>query len=118
MGQHEEIAREWFSAFNEKDLDRLLGLYHDKATHYSPKLKARQPDTNGLVQGKPALRDWWQDAFHRLPSLHYRPTTITANNERVFLEYIRTVNGEPNMLVAEVLEIGGGLILASRVYHG
>lgn len=112
------IAAEWFEAFNDKDLERLLSLYHNDARHYSPKLKIRQPDTKGLVSGKAALRAWWQDSFDRLPSLQYTPTSLTENEYRVFMEYIRRVDGEPEMLVAEVLEIRNGLIIASRVYHG
>jgi hypothetical protein len=34
------------------------------------------------------------------------------------MEYTRKADGDPDMLVAEVLEIAGGLIVASRVYHG
>jgi hypothetical protein len=34
------------------------------------------------------------------------------------MEYIRTVADEPEMLVAEVLEIKENRIIASRVYHG
>jgi hypothetical protein len=34
------------------------------------------------------------------------------------MEYIRIVDQEDNMLVAEVLEIKEGFIVASRVYHG
>lgn len=113
-----QIALSWFKAFNEHNLENLLALYDDNAAHYSPKLKIRQPETNGLVIGKAALRAWWQDAFDRLPTLHYKTTSLTANNERVFMEYIRQVDGEPDMLVAEVLEINAGLITASRVYHG
>lgn len=113
-----QIAKQWFAAFNEHNLGNLLSLYHDNAAHYSPKLKIRQPETNGLVTGKDALRAWWQDAFDRLPSLHYRYTTLTANNDRVFMEYVRSVNDEPDMLVAEVLDIADGKIIASRVYHG
>ena len=112
------IANKWFDAFNEHDLEKLLSLYHNNAEHYSPKLKIRMPETNGLVSGKAALRAWWKDAFDRLPTLNYIPTTLTANNDRVFMEYIRKVEGEPDMLVAEVLEIKDGLIIASRVYHG
>lgn len=113
-----EIAQAWFKAFNDHNLENLLALYDDNAQHYSPKLKVRQPETNGLVTGKAALRAWWQDAFDRLPTLHYKTTSLTADNERVFMEYIRQVDNEPDMLVAEVLEIKGGLIIASRVYHG
>lgn len=112
------ISVAWFDAFNHKDLEQLLSLYHDDARHYSPKLKILQPATQGMVAGKAALRAWWQDAFNRLPTLEYRPTSLTENEHRVFIEYIRKADGEPDMLVAEVLEIRNGLIVASRVYHG
>ena len=111
------IAQAWFEAFNNHNLEKLLSLYDDEAAHFSPKLKVRQPETNGLIIGKSALRNWWQDAFERLPSLHYKATTLTANTDRVFLEYLRTVENENEMLVAEVLEIKEGKIIASRVYH-
>jgi hypothetical protein len=52
----EQIALKWFEAFNEHDLEKLLALYDEKAEHYSPKLKIKQPDTKGLIIGKPALR--------------------------------------------------------------
>jgi predicted SnoaL-like aldol condensation-catalyzing enzyme len=112
------IAHAWFEAFNSHNLEKLLSLYDDEAEHFSPKLKIRHPETNGLVTGKNALRTWWQDAFDRLPTLHYKVTSLTANSDRVFMEYSRTVENEEDMLVAEVLEIKEGNIVASRVYHG
>ena len=115
---NEAIAIKWFAAFNEHKLENLLELYDDHAEHFSPKLKIRRPETNGLVTGKSALRDWWDDAFKRLPELHYKVTSLTANNDRVFMEYIRQTPGEEDMLVAEVLEIKDEKIVASRVYHG
>lgn len=112
------IAKNWLKAFNEHYLENLLSLYDENAVHFSPKLKIRHPETNGLIKGKAALREWWRDAFERLPQLEYREQTITANDRRVFMEYIRVVPGEEHMNVAEVLEIADGLIVASRVYHG
>jgi ketosteroid isomerase-like protein len=112
------IAHAWFEAFNSHNLEKLLSLYDDDAEHFSPKLKIRHPETNGLVTGKNALRTWWQDAFDRIPTLHYKVTSLTANSDRVFMEYIRTFENEDDMLVAEVLEIKEGNIVASRVYHG
>lgn len=114
----QSIAFKWFEAFNTHNLEQLLSLYDDEAEHFSPKLKIRKPETNGLVTGKTALRDWWKDAFDRLPTLHYKVTSLTANEDRIFMEYVRTVSGEENMLVAEVLEVKDGKIIASRVYHG
>lgn len=114
----QSIAFRWFDAFNSHNLEQLLSLYDDEARHFSPKLKIRKPETNGYVSGKQALREWWQDAFDRLPSLQYTVTSLTANSDRVFMEYIRKVNGEEDMLVAEVLEVKDGKIVFSRVYHG
>ena len=112
------IAHLWFEAFNAHNLEKLLSLYDDEAQHYSPKLKVRLPETKGLVIGKDALRAWWKDSFDRLPTLHYKVTSLTSNSDRVFMEYIRTVDNEEEMLVAEILEVRDGKIIASRVYHG
>ena len=112
------IAHLWFEAFNAHNLEKLLSLYDDEAQHFSPKLKIRHPETNGFVTGKAALRSWWQDSFYRLPTLHYKVTSLTSNSDRVFMEYTRTVENEEKMLVAEILEIKDNKIIASRVYHG
>lgn len=115
---NKEIALHWFAAFNAHDLEALLVLYHNDAQHFSPKLKIRQPDTMGLIKGKAALRAWWQDAFERLPDLHYSVQKLTADTEQVFMEYIRSVPGEEDLRVGEVLEIKERKIIFSRVYHG
>jgi ketosteroid isomerase-like protein len=112
------IAREWLRAFNSKDLDALLALYADDAVHTSPKLRARQPETKGEIRGKAALSAWWSDAFARLPSMHYEESAITADDERALLEYVRHVDGELPLRVAEVFDVQRGVIVASRVYHG
>jgi len=115
---NKQIALKWFEAFNEHDLEKLLSLYDNNAQHYSPKLKIRMPETQGLIKGKQALREWWKDAFDRLPSLQYEVIKLTADDEQVFMEYLRHVEGEENLSVGEVLQIDNGLIVFSRVYHG
>ncbi|HRH37892.1 MAG TPA: nuclear transport factor 2 family protein [Flavobacteriales bacterium] len=112
------IALLWFDAFNAHDLDGLLLLYSEAAEHYSPKLKLRNPSSQGWVRGKAALREWWGDSFDRLPSLRYEVVKLTADGHQVFMEYIRHVNGEEDLRVGEVLEIRNGEIVGSRVYHG
>lgn len=115
---NKEIARRWFAAFNAHDLEDLLTLYADDAEHFSPKLKIRRPETHGLIRGKDALRGWWRDAFDRLPTLRYEVVKLTADEDQVFMEYVRHVHGEEDLRVGEVLEIRAGAIIASRVYHG
>lgn len=116
--ENKAIAKKWFEAFNEHNLEKLLALYDDNAQHYSPKLKIRQPETRGFVMGKDQLRAWWADSFKRLPSLKYEVVKLTADEEQVFMEYTRFVDGEDVLSVGEVLEIEKGKIVASRVYHG
>jgi hypothetical protein len=111
------IALKWFSAFNRHHLEDLLSLYNDNASHYSPKLKERDPQTNGLIIGKDAMRDWWSGAFKRLPSLQYEVIRLTPFEDRVFMEYLRHVKSEPELYVGEMLEVKDGLIIQSRVYH-
>ncbi len=111
------IALKWFEAFNKHSLDDLLYLYSEQAEHYSPKLKIRQPETNGLIKGKSALREWWRDSFIRLPTLRYEVIRLTPVEDRVFMEYIRHVDGEDDLQVGEMLEVEAGLITTSRVYH-
>jgi heme-degrading monooxygenase HmoA/ketosteroid isomerase-like protein len=112
------IAERWLACFERRDLDGLLALYADDATHSSPKIRVRHPETGGLLRGKPAMRAWWQDSFDRLPSMRYVPTALIADDTRVVMEYVRHVDGEPDLPIAEVLEVRDGLIVASRVFHG
>jgi heme-degrading monooxygenase HmoA/ketosteroid isomerase-like protein len=112
------IAETWLAAFEARDLDALLALYADDATHQSPKIRALHPDTGGKLVGRAAMRAWWADSFARLPSLRYIQTSITADPDSVLLEYLRRVDGEPDMPIAEVFDVRSGYIVASRVFHG
>jgi ketosteroid isomerase-like protein len=113
-----DIARAWLSAFNAHDVEALVALYADDATHTSPKIRTLHPATGGKLVGKPALAAWWREANKRLPNLRYELTALTANEERVFIEYLRHAPNEPPMPVAEAFDIRDGKIVASRVFHG
>ena len=117
MNETKQIAIQWFDAFNKHDLEALLSLYAENAKHYSPKLKIHQPETNGLIEGKETLRNWWRDAFTRLPELHYEVIRIMNEDDQIFMEYNRQVPGEDEMRVGELLMIQNGEIISSRVYH-
>ena len=116
--QLQSIAFRWIENFNNKDFEKFLALYDDEAQHYSPKLKLKSPETNGLIQGKSAMRTWWQDNFNMQPELQYILKSLTANGDRVFMEYTRQNDSEEDLLVAEVLEVRDNKIIFSRVYHG
>ena len=113
-----KLGRAWLAAFNAHDVTRLVALYTEDATHTSPKIRTLHPQTGGKLIGRAALTEWWLDALKRLPTLRYEELTVTANEERVFLEYMRHAPDGPPYPVAEVFEVRNGQISASRVYHG
>ena len=115
---HEVIAQAWLDAFNAGDVGTLVALYAEDCTHTSPKIRALHPETGGKLVGRAALTKWWADALERLPGLRYEKTALTANDARVFLEYVRHAPDGPPMPIAEVFDIRAGKIAASRVYHG
>ena len=111
------IARNWLDAFNRHDIEKILELYDDQAEHYSPKLKLRSPETNGLIRGKDAMRAWWKDSFNRFPTLQYQVIQLTPFENRVFMEYVRKAKGDEDLRVGEMLAVRNSLIVSSRVYH-
>ncbi len=114
----ERIARAWLDAFNRGDVDALIALYAEDATHTSPKIRALHPDTGGRLVGAAAIAAWWRDALRRLPGLRYDATTIVADDQRVIIEYDRHAPGETPLPVAEAFDVRDGKVVASRVYHG
>lgn len=113
-----KIAHDWIAAFNVHKVESILSLYAEDAIHFSPKLKQRLPETNGFVNGRKEMRAWWIDAFDSLPTLHYALQNLIVNDSSILMEYLRKVDNEEDMMVAEVLEIQNNLIVRSKVYHG
>jgi limonene-1,2-epoxide hydrolase len=116
--ENEQLARAWLEAFNRHDVDALVSLYAEEATHTSPKIRALHPDTGGKLRGRETMARWWRESNARLPGLRYELTALTANDERVFIEYLRHAPGQEPMPVAEVFDVRDGRITASRVFHG
>jgi ketosteroid isomerase-like protein len=115
IAYNESLAQKWIAAFNEHNIEHLLELYHEEAVHFSPRLLATQPETKGQISGHPAFRSWWQGAFDRMPTLHYQLQTLIVNEDKIFMEYVRSTAGETDLLVGEVLELAGEKIYRSRV---
>jgi hypothetical protein len=113
-----EIVNEWLRAFNTADADAMVALYAEDAIHTSPKLRSAQPAGEGRLLGKAAMRQWWLDAFDRLPNITYEVVSMVSDDHVAVIEYLRHRQGEATIQVAEVFEIKEGKIVRSHVYHG
>ena len=114
----QSIAFKWVDAFNNQELEKLLSLYDDEASLYIPQLKLLNPNFNSVLKGRQAIRKWFEDMFVNAPTLYYKVKSVTANGDRVFVEYTQLIKGESDLQVAEVLDIREDKITASRVYNG
>ena len=112
-----EVARRWLAAFNAGDVEALIELYAEDAVHESPKVRKAIPGSDGRLVGKVAMRDWWQQAFTRLPGMRYELSALTSDQSRAVIEYVRRAPGEEPLAVAEAFEVRDGKIVHSVVYH-
>lgn len=113
-----DLARAWLAAFDARDVDALVALYAPDATHTTPRLRERLPETDGILRGASALHAWWSRSLADLPGLTYREIAVTTDAARAVIEYDRVVPGHPTERVAVSLVLVGARIVASRVHHG
>ena len=54
--ENREIGRAWMRAFNAHDVEALVALYADDATHTSPKIRALSRAAQARDQGDEVVR--------------------------------------------------------------
>jgi hypothetical protein len=98
----------------------MVPLYAPNATHYSPRLKIERPETGGFIQGEEAFVDWWESARKKNRDIRYIIEDILAKKDRVLMQYLRKVPGQPETKAVESFVIGkeDKLIHRSRVFLG
>jgi hypothetical protein len=104
-------ADQWVRAWNAHDIEALLDHFHDDVVFTSPVAARVVPESEGVVRGKAALRNYWTVALAKLPDLQFEVIGVYRGESTLVINY-RNHRGE---LVNEVLTFDGGLV---RVGHG
>jgi ketosteroid isomerase-like protein len=55
----QKFAKEWISAWNSHDLDRILSHCVEDIEMSSPLIIERKIDPSGVLRGKAAIRAYW-----------------------------------------------------------
>ena len=97
------FAERWLTTWNAHDLDAVLALFHDDVVFTSPLAIKVVPESQGLLQGKDALRAYWSAALAQLPDLHFELTSLFAGVDSLLIGF-RT-NGGPERF--EILRFRG-----------
>ena len=97
------FAERWLTAWNAHDLDAVLTLFHDDVVFTSPLAAKVVPESDGVVRGKPALRDYWSAALAQVPDLHFELASLFAGVDSLLIGF--RMNGGPERF--EILRFRG-----------
>ena len=114
---NERLMREISTAFNSRDVDRIMSFFADDATFYL----ARGPEPVGrALRGKAAIRKALSDRFKVIPDMRWdHKTYIFAGNRAVSVWTVRgkgTDGEELNYQGCDIYEFRGDKILNKDTY--
>jgi ketosteroid isomerase-like protein len=105
------FAEDWAAAFNRLDVEAVLAHFHDDIVFTSPIAAQLIPESDGVVRGKAALREYWTAAAKIMPNLHFEIVGVYRGQSMLVINY----RNERGRLVNEVLEFDGDRV---RRGHG
>lgn len=81
------FAAEWLAAWNSHDLDKILEHYADDFTMCSPLIVERMGVASGVLQGKAAIRPYWQIGLASQPPLCFELIDVYLGVDGITLHY-------------------------------
>jgi len=99
----DSFAHHWIAAWNSHDLDAILSHYATDAILISPAAAKLLLDPAGTVQGKSALRSYFQRGLEVYPNLRFDLLDVMYGVSSVVLCY----KNQKGTKTAEFMELGG-----------
>lgn len=100
------FARRWVEAWNDRDVEAVLGHFADDVVFTSPLAGRVVPGSAGVLRGKEALREYWTEALRLGPQLHFDLVGVYSGVSTLVIRF-RTQDGTDR---CEVLTFSGGLV--------
>jgi hypothetical protein len=107
-----EFERDWISAWNAHDIDRILSHYRDDVEFISP-LAARAGAPHGKLSGRSALRAYFERGLATYPGLHFQPIAALGGVGSIALHYRAVEDRE----AIEVMELDAAGKVRRAVVH-
>jgi hypothetical protein len=85
----------------------LLTHFDDDVVFTSPVAGQLVPDSDGVIRGKAALREYWSEGLRRIPDLRFELVGVYAGVQTLVINY----RNQKGNLVNEVLRFEGGLVV-------
>lgn len=112
------FARAWIDAWNRRDVEAVLSHYADDATFVSP--RAERITGNAVVEGKAALRAYWNAALAQHQKLVFTLDRAiwSPRAETLSVFYRGAVNDQPATSSSEVMRFRGPAIARGEAFYG
>jgi len=108
-----EFAEAWIAAWNARDVEAVLEHYASDVVFTSPTAARVVPESGGVINGKPALRSYWQRALESNTDLHFTLVGVYVGIATIALHY----ENQHGSLVNEVMTFSEGLIVVGHATH-
>ena len=83
----EEFANDWLSAWNDRDIDRILSHYADDVVFHSPRISVVMGNDATRVVGKKALQAYWTAALAKARRLFFDLDDVLVSSDAVTILY-------------------------------
>ena len=83
----EGFARDWLSAWNDRDIDRILSHYADDIVFHSPRISVVMDNDASTVHGKKALQTYWTEALAKAPRIFFDLDDVLVSSDAVTILY-------------------------------
>lgn len=112
------FAREWIAAWNRRDAEAVLAHYSEDCVFTSP--KAERITGRARVEGKAALRSYWQRALERSRTLEFSLdlAAYSATNATLTVLYSSRVDGGAPVRATEIMRFRGPLVAEGEALYG
>ena len=109
----QQLAEEWYAAWNAHDLDRILEHYADDVEMTSPLVAQLAGNADGRIVGKDALRRYFAAGLEAYPDLRFEPRALFVGVDSIVLHYL----GAKDRPSAEVVFLNGDGKIARYAAH-
>jgi acyl-CoA thioesterase FadM/ketosteroid isomerase-like protein len=112
------FARSWTDAWNRRDVEAVLAHYADDAVFVSP--TAARVVGNPVVEGKAALRAYWQAALEQIESLKFtlEEALWSARTGTLTVVYQSQLGSQAPTRAVEIMSFRAGRVVRGEALYG
>jgi hypothetical protein len=83
-----QFAAHWIRAWNSHDLDDIMSHYTGEVVLTSPTAAKLLTESSGTIQGKEAVRSYFEKGLEAYPNLHFELLEVMWGISSVVLYYV------------------------------